>query len=215
MAIQRKKAVYAHFQFQQSKLSLSGCYQVLQTYRPIFLLEEGKKQLVWHCCAPQMAVDYQIAENQVRGLECAESLTLNFFPWQLPMDELYWGAVYIAFKTEQPDSFSKTGDYLIDLGKLVFDVPSLYFPQRTKRCIFECDFIRCAPSVLVLERTVLCFSIPVGNAIAVFVYDATARAIFYGRRYVGYGVNFLLLCNHPKCTGLSSGYFQRFFCKMD
>lgn len=96
--------------FSQPKLALEGEYQSKQQFKKLTLFQQDQKQLEWHCHSPKTSIEINFNQQQFRGTGYAESLSLNFFPWLLLIDELYWGRftsenhsiVWIEWRGKQP-----------------------------------------------------------------------------------------------------------------
>ncbi|QIM63642.1 hypothetical protein A1D29_10245 [Pasteurellaceae bacterium Orientalotternb1] len=98
------------FKFFQPKLALEGEYQPQQQFKKLTLFQQDQKQLEWDCHSPKTWTEVIFNQQRYQGFGYAESLSLNFFPWLLPIDELYWGRfvseshsiVWIEWRGKQP-----------------------------------------------------------------------------------------------------------------
>ncbi|MCX6232668.1 MAG: hypothetical protein NTZ33_14115 [Bacteroidetes bacterium] len=79
-------------QFNNPKLQLKGNWEKIDT--PVSLLlytDPSGKELYWNCHHPKTLTNIIYKDKQYEGLGYAETLSLHFKPWQLPIDELRWG----------------------------------------------------------------------------------------------------------------------------
>jgi hypothetical protein len=76
----------------QKSLKLEGIWKnqsggiLLHLYK-----DSHDKELIWNCHHPKTLTEINYKGFIYKGLGYAETLTLYFNPWKLPIDKLYWG----------------------------------------------------------------------------------------------------------------------------
>jgi hypothetical protein len=73
-------------------LGLEGIWRALAASAKLTIFESEQGAIHWHCLQPMSQVDLLLqGKREITGLGYAECLTLSLLPWQLPIEELYWG----------------------------------------------------------------------------------------------------------------------------
>jgi hypothetical protein len=84
----------------QKSLKLEGTWKnqskgiLLNLYK-----DSQNKELIWNCHHPKTLTEINFKGLIYKGLGYAETLTLSFNPWKLPIDKLYWGRYLSSTET--------------------------------------------------------------------------------------------------------------------
>lgn len=73
------------------KFNVSGSWKALSSPLNAKLFQSNEGELNWNCFQPRAKVCVKINGKEINGFGYIEQLTLNLFPWKLPMNELRWG----------------------------------------------------------------------------------------------------------------------------
>ena len=73
------------------KFNISGTWKALSSPIKAQLFQSNEGELIWNCFQPRAKVSVKINGKEINGFGYSEQLTLNLFPWKLPMKELRWG----------------------------------------------------------------------------------------------------------------------------
>ncbi len=73
------------------KFNISGTWKALSSPINTQLFQSNEGELIWNCFQPRAKVSVIINGEEISGIGYTEQLTLNLFPWKLPMNELRWG----------------------------------------------------------------------------------------------------------------------------
>lgn len=55
------------------------------------LLGNGDREIMWDCLQPLSHARMTLGKDSLIGLGYVERITLSFLPWELPIEQLYWG----------------------------------------------------------------------------------------------------------------------------
>lgn len=73
-------------------LSVSGTWRARDPEVRDTVLERGEGRVSWRCLAPRADASVRLGSGPpIEGLGYVEHLTLTVAPWQMPIDELWWG----------------------------------------------------------------------------------------------------------------------------
>ncbi|APR79280.1 Hypothetical protein A7982_04627 [Minicystis rosea] len=72
-------------------LDVSGRWEARAPEVRDTVLEADDGRVEWRCWMPKARAEIALASGPIRGLGYAEHLTLTVPPWQMPIDELWWG----------------------------------------------------------------------------------------------------------------------------
>ena len=73
------------------KFNISGTWKALSSPIKAQLFQSNEGELIWNCFQPRAKVSVKINGKEINGFGYTEQLSLNLFPWKLPMKELRWG----------------------------------------------------------------------------------------------------------------------------